>query len=116
MTTSDTLYWALWSNVSTDNLTGENFVAHTHSDQVELDNSATAMTTTGCIQVAAGVVSGTNLGSAPILLELTNYYSQIGRDSFTSTSKIFTLALSSVTGVGGGGAGAQTLMSWNELL
>lgn len=116
MTSADTLHWALWSNVSTDNLTGENFVAHSHSLQVEIDNSATAMTTTGCIQIAAGLVSGTNQAVAPIEFDLAKYYSQLGRDSFAEKSKIITLTLYSVLGVGGGGASAQTLLSWNELL
>lgn len=114
MTTTDTLHWALWSNVVS--LTGSNWVAHGYSQNIQIDQSATAMTTTGAIQVAAGFVSGTNQAAAPIALQLSRYYSQIGRDSFTQTSRVFTLATYSVTGVGGGGAGLQALLSWNELL
>ena len=116
MTTSDVLHWAVWSNVADTNLTGASFVAHGFSQNVLVDRSATAMTTTGCVQVAAGLVAGTNQAAAPAVLELSKYYSQLGRDSFSQTSKIYTLALYSVPGVGGGGAGAQVLLSWNELL
>jgi hypothetical protein len=66
--------------------------------------------------VAAGLVAGTNQGKGPSVLQLDKYYAQIGRDSFAQTSKIFTLAFYSVAGVGGGGASAQALLSWNELL
>ena len=114
MTTTDTLYWALWSNVVT--LTGASWTSHAFSTSVQIDQSATAMSTTGAIQVAAGFVSGTNQAAAPIALQLSRYYSQIGRDSFAQTSRVFTLATYSVTGVGGGGAGLQALLSWNELL
>ena len=116
MVSTDLLQWALWSNVSAASLTGENFVAHTSSSLVQIDQSATAMTTTGCQQIAAGLVSGTNQSAAPIMLELTKYQAQLGRDSFTQTSEIFTLAVYSVAGVGGGGASLQALVSWNELL
>lgn len=116
MTSSDVLHWALWSNLSDTSLTGESFVPHGFSQNVLIDRSATAFDPSGCIQVAAGLVAGTNQAAAPAVLELAKYYSQIGRDSFSQTSKIFTLALYSVTGVGGGGASAQILLSWNELL
>lgn len=116
MVSSDILHWALWSNVTAASLTGESFVPHEFSTNVLIDRSATAMVTTGCIQVAAGLVAGTNQAAAPAILELNKYYSQIGRDSFTGTSRIFTLAFYSVAGVGGGGASAQALLSWNELL
>lgn len=116
MISSDVLHWALWSNVADTNLTGASFTAHGFSQNVLVDQAATAMTTTGCIQIAAGLVAGTNQAAAPAILELGKYYAQIGRDSFSQTSRIFTLALYSVTGVGGGGASAQTLLSWNELL
>lgn len=116
MLSADTLHWALWSNVSDTNLTGASFVADAHSTHVLVDRSATAINTATCIQVAAGLVSGTNQASGISVLDLSKYYSQIGRDSFSQTSKIFTLAFYSVAGVGGGGASAQTLLSWNELL
>lgn len=116
VTTADVLHWALWSNVTAANLTGASFVPHGFSTNVLVDRSATALSATRCVQVAAGFVAGTNQATAPGVLELNRYYSQIGRDSFTGTSRIFTLAFYSVTGVGGAGAGAQALLSWNELL
>ena len=117
MVSTDLLHWALWSNVSAANLTGESFVAHTSSSLVQIDQSATAMTTTGCQQIAAGLVSGTNQSAAPIMLELTKYQAQLGRDSFTNVSEIFTLAVYSVTGSSGGSSiSLQALLSWNELL
>lgn len=116
MTSSDTLHWALWSNVSDASLTGESFVAHGYSQNVLVDRSATAFDTTGCIQVAAGLVSGTNQAASPSVLELSKYYSQLGRDSFSQTSRIMTLAFYSATGITGAPATAQCLLSWNELL
>lgn len=112
MTTTDTLHWALWSGTT---LTGANFVAHNSSSQVQTDRSATAFT--GGRQIAAGLVSGTNQANAPSMLQLTKYTSQIGRNSFTQTSEIMTLAVYSVVGSSGGSSiGLQALLSWNELL
>lgn len=116
MISTDLLHWALWSNVTPTNLTGENFTSHAYSQNVQLDHSATAINTATSIQIAAGLVSGTNQSSSPIDFDLSKFYSQIGRDSFAQESRIFTLALYSVSGVGGGGASAQILLSWNELL
>lgn len=117
MTTTDRLQWALWSNVSASNLTGANFVAHASSTLVQIDQSATAFTTTGCQQIAAGLISGTNQTSNASLLELVKYQAQLGRNSFTQTAEIFTLAVYSVVGSSGGSSiGLQALLSWNELL
>ena len=116
MTSSDTIHWALWSNVTDSSLTGESFVAHGFSPNVLVDQSATALNTSGCVQIAAGLVSGTNQAAAPAVLELSKYYSQLARDSFTQTSYIVTLALYSVPGVAGSPATVQCLLSWNELL
>ena len=116
MISTDLLHWALWSNVTPADLTGESFTAHLYSKNIQVDQSATAITTTNCVQVAAGLVSGTNQSSAPVTFDLAKYYSQFARDSFAQESRIFTLALYSVAGVGGGGASAQCLVSWNELI
>lgn len=116
MTTSDTLHWGIWSNLVSTNLTGSSFTAHQYSTNIQVDLNATAMSTTNAIQLAAGIVSGTNQSASPIAFSLTKYYSQLGRDSFTQVSRVFTLAVYSITGVGGGGAGLQALLSWNELL
>jgi len=116
VTSADTIHWALWANVTATSLTGENFVAHASSPNVQIDRSATAFNTTGCQQVAAGIISGTNQSAASMALELNKYYSQIGRNSFTQTSDIMTLAFYSVTTISGTPATIQGLISWNELL
>lgn len=116
MTSSDTIHWALWANVTVANLTGEVFAPHASSPNVEIDNSATAMTTTYCQQVAAGIISGTNQSAASMALELGKYYSQLGRNSFTQVSDIMTLAYYSVSTVTGHPVTIQGLLSWNELL
>lgn len=116
VTSADTIHWGLWSNVTTTNLTGANFVAHASSQVVQIDNSAVALNTTGCQQVAAGIISGTNQSAAAMSLELTKYYSQIGRNSFTQTSDIMTLAYYSTTTITGSPVKVQGLLSWNELL
>lgn len=114
MGSADTVYWALWSNLSSSNFTGANFVADGYSQNVLIDRSATAMTTTGGIQVAAGLVSGTNQAAGAAVQQLGKYYSQIGRDSFSRTSRIFTLALYSVPG-SASTVNATVLLSWNEV-
>lgn len=116
VTSSDIIHWALWSNVTTTSLTGEVFVAHESSTNVQIDTSATGLNTSGCQQIAAGIISSTNQSSSSTTLELSKYYSQIGRNSFTQTSDIFTLAFYSVTTVTGHPVTAQALLSWNELL
>lgn len=115
MTTADVIHWVLWGNVEATNLTSANFVADTRSVNVLIDMSATAMTTTGCEQIASGMIAGTNQANGPTHFELDNYLSQIGRDSFSRTSKIFTIGLYSVAG-SSNQVGAQILLSWNELL
>ena len=116
MTSADTVHWALWSNVTDSSLTGESFVAHGFSPNILVDQSATALNTSGCVQITAGLVSGTNQAAAPAVMELSKYYSQLARDSFAKTSYIVTLALYSATGILGSPATAQCLLSWNELL
>ncbi len=116
VTSADTIHWALWANVTTTSLTGENFAAHASSRAVEIDNSAVALNTTGCQQVAAGIISGTNQSAASMALELVKYYSQIGRNSFTQVSDIMTLAYYSIPGVSGSPVKIQGLISWNELI
>jgi hypothetical protein len=116
MTTADTIHWALWSNVTTTDLIGENFVSHAQSQAVEIDVTAGAITTTRCQQVAAGIISGTNQSAASMALELVKYFSQIGRNSFTQTSDIFTLAYYSTVTVTGHPVQIQGLLSWNEII
>lgn len=114
--TTQTIHWALWGNLDPSNLTGESFVAHGSSTNVQLDKSATAMTTTNGVQIAAGLFSGSNQTPGTAILELGKYFTQLGRNSFTNEPYIITLAIFSYAGIGGGGVTMQTLMSWNELL
>jgi hypothetical protein len=113
--TGDTVQWALWSNVTAANLTGENFLAAPPSTSILVDKSATAFSATTCRQVASGMAShGSASSSSVTVFELGQYFSQIGRDSFTGTSDIFTLAFFNNTAQGT--VGAQVLLSWQELL
>ncbi len=113
--TVDVLQWGLWSNVSGANLTGESFSSAPNS-YCQIDKSATAIDVSTCYQVASqlssagpGVSSGTTSA-----LELENYFSQIGRDSFSQTSDIFTLALFANSSQGT--VTAECLLSWAEML
>ena len=111
----DVVQWALWSNVTATNLTGENFLAAPPSLNILVDKSATAFTPTTCQQVASGLLSaGAASASSVVVFELGQYFSQIGRDSFTGTSDIFTLAFFNNTNQGT--VDAQVLLSWQELL
>jgi hypothetical protein len=112
-TSSDTVFWALWSRTS---LTGGSFVAHGSSSIIEVNQGATAVSTSGAYQIAAGIISGTNQSASSMSLQLDKYYSQIGRNSFTGQSDIMTLAFYSVTTVTGHPVTVQALLSWNELL
>ena len=114
-TSGDTVQWALWSNVTAANLTGENFRAAPPSASILVDKSATAFSTTTCKQVASGIAThGSASASSVTVFELGQYFSQIGRDSFTQTSDIFTLAL--FANASQGTVDAQVLLSWQELL
>lgn len=111
----DVVQWALWANVAATNLTGENFLASPPSTSILVDKSATAFSTTTCQQVASGMLSAGAASSSSItVFELGQYFSQIGRDSFTQTSDIFTLAF--FASASQGTVDAQVLLSWQELL
>ena len=116
MTSPDVLHWAIWSNVTATNLTGEAFVTDPWSKTVQIDNSATAIDISSSRRIANGIVSSTNQATSPQALDLNKYFSQIGRNSFTQTSDILTLAVFSVNGVSGSPATLQSAVSWNELL
>ena len=111
----DSVQWALWSNVSAANLTGENFLAAPPSTSILIDKSSTAISVTTCQQVASGMISAGAASSSSItVFELGQYFSQLGRDSFTQTSDIMTLAFFNNTSQGT--VDAQVLLSWQELL
>lgn len=112
LTTADTLQWALWSNVTS--LTGASFSAPINGDVV-IDKSATAMSVTNCYQVASGLITnGSGSSTSSSILELNNYNSQLGRNSFTKTSDTLTLAV--VRATGSSAASGYSLLSWQELL
>ena len=114
-TSGDTVQWALWSNVTAANLTSENFLAAPPSTSILVDKSATAFSATTCRQIASGIATqGAASSSSVTVFELGQYFSQIGRDSFTQTSDIFTLAFFNNTSQGP--VDAQVLLSWQELL
>lgn len=115
LTTADTLQWALWSNVSASALTGASFTTPPNNGSVVIDRSATALSVTNCYQVAAGLVTNSVGGSSTAsTLDLGNYFAQIGRDSFSKTSDIFTLAV--IRGTGSSTCAGYALLSWQELL
>jgi hypothetical protein len=112
--TDDIVQWALWSNVTAANLTGENFLAAPPSTSILVDKSATVFSATTCQQVASGMVAAQGKTSGLAVFELGQYFSQIGRNSFTQTSDIFTLAFFNNTSQGT--VDADALLSWQELL
>jgi len=112
--TDDIVQWALWSNVTAANLTGENFHAAPPSTSILVDKSATVFSATTCQQVASGLVATQGKTSGLAVLELGQYFSQIGRNSFTQTSDIFTLAFFNNTSQAT--VDADVLLSWQELL
>ena len=112
--TDDVVQWALWSNVTAANLTGENFLAAPPSTSILVDKSATAFSATTCQQVASGLVAAQGKSSGLAVFELGQYFSQIGRNSVTQTSDIFTLAFFNNTSQAT--VDADVLLSWQELL
>jgi len=115
LTTADTLQWALWSNVTTTSLTGENFTVPPNNGGIVIDKSATALDITNCWQVASGIVTNSAGGAtASSNLELNGYFAQLGRDSFSRTPEIFTLAV--VRGTGSSTCSGYALLSWQETL
>lgn len=115
LTTADTLQWALWSNVTASALTGASFTTPPNNGSVVIDKSATALSITNCWQVASGLITNSVGGaSSASLLELGNYFSQLGRDSFSKTPEIFTLAV--IRGTGSSTASGYALLSWQETL
>lgn len=114
ITSSDTIQWAMWSNVSTINLTGGSWSPHYSSTIIEVNGGATAFNTSNCYQLASGVLTGTNQTSSINAFALDKYLSQIGRNSFTNTSDIFTLAIYNIAA--SINPKVTTLLSWNEVL
>ena len=86
LTSSDTLQWALWSNVSDINLTGANFTTPPQNGSVQIDTSSSAFNISNCWQVASGLITASgNKASSSTVLELGSYFTQLGRNSFSKT-------------------------------
>ena len=115
LSTTDTVQWALWSNVTAANLTGETFSLGAPSTTVQVDRAATAIDVTYGRQIAGGIVSNSVINT-PIggVGELGAYFTQISRNSFTQTSDIFSLCMFS--DVNAATVGGVALMSWQEIL
>ena len=109
LTGSGTAQWALWS---TSNVSGVTFTSPVQNSSVIIGQGGT-MNVASSYQLASGIItnSGGNSTTAT-LVELQNYFSQIGRDSFTNVSDTITLAVISASGSPPGYA----LFSWQELL
>ena len=115
LTTADTLQWALWSNVTTSSLTGSNFIVPPNNGGVVIDKSSTALNVTNCWQVASGIVTNSTGGATSSSnLELNGYFAQLGRDSFSRTPEIFTLAV--IRGTGSSTCSGYALLNWQETL
>jgi hypothetical protein len=106
---SGTVQWALWTS---SNVTGATFSTPPQNGYVQIAQNGT-MNVASAWQIAAGVITvsggGTQVSKS---IELVNYSSQIGRNSFTQTSDVTTLA---VYGVGSTPSGTA-LLSWQELI
>lgn len=120
VTSTDVLWWSLWSKVSLTNLIRANSTTLTAGDFISQPNSsiyissnANTMTTTGCYQISTGVISSTKQASSNISKDLVKYKSQIGRNSFTQTSDIIVLAIYNTES---NTTSCQGVLSWTELL
>ena len=114
--TGDVVQWGLWANVVSTNLTGESFSNASSISSVQVDKSATAFDASTCYQIASGLSAAAlgGQGGSASQLELQGYMAQIGRNSFTKTSEILTLAFFNNTSQGT--VTAECLVSWAELI
>lgn len=115
LSSTDVIQWALWSNVTPANLTGESFSLGAPSTSVQVDRAATAIDVTYGRQIAGGIVSN-SVTNTPIggVAELGAYFAQISRNSFTQTSDIFSFCMFS--DVNAATVAGMALMSWQEIL
>jgi hypothetical protein len=115
LSSTDVIQWALWSNVTAANLTGESFSLGAPSTSVQVDRAATAINVTYGRQIAGGIVSN-SATNTPIggVAELGAYFAQISRNSFTQTSDIFSFCMFS--DVSAATVTGMALLSWQELL
>jgi len=109
LTASGTAQWALWSS---SNVSGVTFTSPFQNSSVIVGQGGT-MNVASSYQLASGIVTNGGGNSATAtLVELQNYFSQLGRDSFTNVSDTITLAVISASGSPSGYA----LFSWQETL
>jgi len=115
LSSTDTVQWALWSNVTAANLTNEAFSLGAPSLTVQVDRAATAIDVTYGRQIA-GAIASNSVTNVPIggAAELGAYFAQISRNSFTQTSDIFTLCMFS--DVNAATVAGTALLSWQEIL
>ena len=80
------------------------------------EKSATAFDASTCYQIASGLSAAAlgGQGGSASQLELQGYMAQIGRNSFTKTSEILTLAF--FNNASQGTVTAECLLSWAELI
>ncbi len=112
LTGSGTTQWALWTQ---SNVSGATFTSPPNNSSIQIAQGASAGTLNveSSWQLASGLITnGVGTTTTGTLLELQNYFSQIGRDSFSKTSDTMTLAVISQSGSPAGYA----LLSWQELL
>jgi len=112
LTGSGTTQWALWTQ---SNVSGATFTSPPNNSSIQIAQGASAGTLNveSSWQLASGLITnGVGTATTGTLLELQNYFSQIGRDSFSKTSDTMTLAVISQSGSPAGYA----LLSWQELL
>jgi len=107
---SGTIQWALWSSSNVSG--GSSWTSPPQNGSIQVSTGGT-MNVASSWQVASGLLtlSGGNT-VASTLVELGNYTSQIGRDSFAKVSDVMTLAVYSLANTPSGYA----LISWQEIL
>lgn len=108
LTSSGTLQWALWT---TSNITGASFTSPNNGSVVIAQGGT--LNVASAYQLASGLV--TNGGGNSVIAstaDIKNYFSQIGRDSFSKTSDTLTLAVYGISTTPSGSA----LLSWQEML
>jgi len=106
---SGTTQWAIWAS---SNVSGVSFTAPPNNGSVVIAQGGT-MNVASSYQIASGIaINGAGTSSTGSTVELGNYFSQIGRDSFAKVSDTITLAVYSPSGSPAGYA----LLSWHEML
>ena len=106
---SGSVQWAVWSS---SNITGATFSTPPRNGSIQIAQGGT-INVSSSWQLASGLVTvGGGNATIASLAELGSYFAQIGRDSFTQTSDVTSLA---VFGLGSTPSG-YAVLSWQELL